>query len=59
MHICLVHPRHYSSLSDMKAALDLIKEDGGKVLHIAPILGGFVVEATANCKLHLDLPPWH
>lgn len=59
MHICLVHPRHFPTLADMRAAIELIKEEGGKVLHVAPVIGGFVVEASANCKINLGLPDWN
>jgi len=46
------------SLKDMKAAIDLIKEAGGRVLHLAPVIGGFVVETTNQIADALGLIPW-
>lgn len=46
------------NLKDMKAAIDLVKEAGGRVLHLAPIIGGFVLETTSTIADALGLIPW-
>jgi predicted enzyme related to lactoylglutathione lyase len=50
------------SLRDRKAAIDLIKAVGGKILHYAnPVLsfpGGWVVECPASAGQDLGLLPW-
>lgn len=44
--------------ADGKAAVDLVKESGGRTLHIAPIIGGWVVECTSVVADALGLIPW-
>ena len=45
-------------LRDMRAAVELIKEFGGRALHPAPIVGGLVVEAPACVVDICNLIPW-
>lgn len=45
-------------LRDMKAAIELVKESGGRALHIAPIIGGWVLETTSTIADALGLIPW-
>lgn len=46
------------NMRNMKAAADLVVESGGRVLHLAPIIGGLVVEASTEVADLLDLLPW-
>lgn len=46
------------NIRDMKAIIDLVKEAGGRVLHLAPIIGSWVLETTPEIAEALDLVPW-
>ena len=43
---------------DIKAGNDMVKENGGKVCHIAPIIGGFVVYCTHEVADVCSFIPW-
>jgi hypothetical protein len=44
--------------ADSIAAIGLIRESGGRWLHVAPIVGGWVVECTPTVAGALGLIPW-
>lgn len=46
------------TLRDMSAAVSLIKEAGGRLLHLAPIVGGWVVECSQETGDDLGLMGW-
>jgi len=59
MKLFLVAKEFFPSLLDLKAALDLIKEAGGRVAGLAPWNLGFIVETTPEVAKGLDLIYWN
>lgn len=43
---------------DMRAACELIREFGGRVIRQAPLIPGIIVEAPAALEELLNLLPW-
>lgn len=58
MELFLVSGKMYPSLREMRAALDLVKENGGKVKGIAPFNMGFIVETTPEIAYCLNFILW-
>lgn len=59
MKLFLIPSRLYSKLSDMRTAVDLVKEYGGRVVGIAPFNMGFVVETSDVIADNLCFVAWN